>query len=187
MIRLATVPSGRYSDRIMKHEALLDAAECVLFERGTQALTLAAVAERAGVSKGGLLYHFPNKEALVRALVARLIEEFDALVARHEGDSYSRADVKATFDFLAGEDSERTQRRWTAITAAAASPALIAPLREAISRWHRPDPGDDPDPLIGLIARLASEGLCEVTAHNPRLYDAEQYAALRQRLLDLLG
>ena len=65
----------------MKKDALLDAAEALLWEQGTQALTLTAVADRAGVSKGGLLYHFPTKEALIRGLVARLIEEFDALIA----------------------------------------------------------------------------------------------------------
>ena len=37
---------------------LLDAAVAVVRRDGAQALTLDAVAAEAGVSKGGLLYHF---------------------------------------------------------------------------------------------------------------------------------
>ena len=35
-------------------------------EEGVVKLTLEAVAQRAGVSKGGLLYHYPSKEALIK-------------------------------------------------------------------------------------------------------------------------
>jgi hypothetical protein len=37
-----------------------------------------------------------------------------------------------------------------------------------------------------MVVRLAAEGLWEVAVHDPELYDAEQYAALRRRMLDLL-
>ena len=42
--------------------------------RGVPGLTLEAAARGAGVSKGGLLYHFASKEALLAALLARLAE-----------------------------------------------------------------------------------------------------------------
>jgi AcrR family transcriptional regulator len=170
----------------MKREALLDAAEAVLCEHGTQALTLSAVAERAGVSKGGLLYHFASKDALIQGMVERVISEFDAKVASFEGASYSHAFVEATFAILADPAGERTTRRWATITAAAASPELIAPLREALKRWHHRDPGENADPVTATVVRLAAEGLWEVAAHDPSQFSAEQYAALRRRLLDLL-
>lgn len=46
----------------------------LLVESGERAATLEAVAERAGVSKGGLLYHFPSKDALVDGLLDHLGE-----------------------------------------------------------------------------------------------------------------
>lgn len=55
-------------------DALLDAYETILVDEGERAATLEAVAARAGVSKGGLLYHFPSKDALVQGQVARLEE-----------------------------------------------------------------------------------------------------------------
>lgn len=173
----------------MKRDTILDAAELVLFEHGTQALTLSAVAERAGVSKGGLLYHFPAKEALIKGLVDRVIEEFDALIADHDDGapgSYSRAYVEATFEVLTCDEAARTRRRWAGITAAAADPELIAPLREAMARWHHRDPGEDTDPVAAMVVRLAAEGLWEVVVHDPEIFDAKQYAALRERMLSLL-
>jgi AcrR family transcriptional regulator len=53
-------------------DAVLDAFEELLIDVGERAATLDAVAKRAGVSKGGLLYHFPNKEALISATLERL-------------------------------------------------------------------------------------------------------------------
>jgi AcrR family transcriptional regulator len=40
-------------------DRILDAAERVILESGGRNFTLDAVAERAGISKGGLVYSFP--------------------------------------------------------------------------------------------------------------------------------
>jgi AcrR family transcriptional regulator len=173
----------------VKRDALLDAAEALLCEQGTQALTLSSVAERAGVSKGGLLYHFPNKEALIKGLVERLIEEFDALTASCETGgpgSYTRAFVEATLDVVMDRDQSRLLRRWAAVSAAATVPELLAQVRGAMRRWHDRDPGDDPDPVAAQVARLAAEGLWEVAIHDPGIFDEARLAALRDRLLGLL-
>lgn len=51
---------------------MLDAFERLLVDRGERAATLDAVAREAGVSKGGLIYHFPSREAMVEGLLDRL-------------------------------------------------------------------------------------------------------------------
>ena len=48
---------------------VLDAYIALLCEEGERAATLDATAARAGVSKGGLLYHFASKEALAEAVI----------------------------------------------------------------------------------------------------------------------
>jgi AcrR family transcriptional regulator len=53
----------------------------LLVDSGERSATLDAVAERAGVSKGGLLYHFGTKDALVEGVVAHLDELVTADVA----------------------------------------------------------------------------------------------------------
>ncbi|SWD32702.1 transcriptional regulator [Klebsiella pneumoniae] len=52
-----------------KKKNILIAASEIVKEEGVVKLTLEAVAQRAGVSKGGLLYHFPSKEALIKGMV----------------------------------------------------------------------------------------------------------------------
>ena len=61
---MTSAPSAR--DRV------LDAFETILINQGERTATLDAVAAEAGVSKGGLLYHFGSKEALVDGLIERL-------------------------------------------------------------------------------------------------------------------
>lgn len=53
-------------------ERIIDALQEVLAHEGPEGATLEAVAARAGVSKGGLLYHFRSKELLFAGLLARL-------------------------------------------------------------------------------------------------------------------
>jgi len=53
-------------------ERVLDAYEALLITDGERAATLDAVARAAGVSKGGLLYHFASKDDLAAAMIARL-------------------------------------------------------------------------------------------------------------------
>ncbi|RFA08493.1 TetR family transcriptional regulator [Subtercola boreus] len=63
-------------------DRVLDAFESILISQGERAATLEATATEAGVSKGGLLYHFGSKDALVEGLLARLVELVDVDVER---------------------------------------------------------------------------------------------------------
>lgn len=61
---------------------ILDAAEQLVADQGASNLTLDAVAQAAGVSKGGLLYHYPNKDALLAAMIERHCDDLDERCAR---------------------------------------------------------------------------------------------------------
>src|SRR5512146_2760569 len=94
--------SGRPSqDGAGAWDRLLDAAESVVAREGVGNLTLEAVAREAGVSKGGLLYHFPSKSALVTAVVERLVVRCEAdqeLALAHDPDeagAFTRAYLAA--------------------------------------------------------------------------------------------
>ncbi|WP_136043755.1 MULTISPECIES: TetR/AcrR family transcriptional regulator [unclassified Microbacterium] len=56
----------------LAREKVLDAFEAILIEDGERAATLDATAKAAGVSKGGLLYHFGSKDELEAGLMERL-------------------------------------------------------------------------------------------------------------------
>jgi AcrR family transcriptional regulator len=60
-------------------DSVLDAAEQLLTERGLADLTVADVIEKAEVSRGSFYFYFESKEAVVAALLERIIEEvYDA-------------------------------------------------------------------------------------------------------------
>ncbi|WP_113700098.1 TetR/AcrR family transcriptional regulator [Nonomuraea lactucae] len=166
----------------MRRDELLDAAEALLCDQGSAALTLAAVADRAGVSKGGLLYHFSSKEALIKGMVERLIDDFDQLMAEQPGETYTERHLRAT---LASVRSGRL-RRWAVVTGASGNLFLLAPLREAMTRWHREGLSEEPDPLASQIVRLACEGLWDVASHDPDLNTESDLRALEDRLMALL-
>jgi len=57
-------------------ERLLDAAESCLRRLGVQRASMADVAAEAGMSRGSVYFHFPDRDALVRAVLARAAERF---------------------------------------------------------------------------------------------------------------
>lgn len=129
-------------------EKLLDAAQDVVCEQGPDRLTLDAVAAQAGVSKGGLLYHFPSKEKLIEALIDQLIVDFDrdfaaAVAGEPEGPGrWSRAFVRLMLD-RSPEALERERRASVALLASVLSePRLLDRLREQYDVW-RAAVGDD--------------------------------------------
>jgi TetR/AcrR family transcriptional regulator, transcriptional repressor for nem operon len=76
-------------------QRILEATTTLLLDRGYGATSLDEICRTAGVTKGGLFYHFDSKETLVSAAVARF---FAALVAAGEA---ARADTgPRAFDVL---------------------------------------------------------------------------------------
>jgi AcrR family transcriptional regulator len=63
-------------------EALYEASIQVLLELGFRKFTTTRVAERAGVSIGSLYQYFPNREALITAVIARHLEQMLTVIER---------------------------------------------------------------------------------------------------------
>lgn len=128
-------------------------------------MTLDAVAARAGLSKGGLLYHFPNKDALLRGMIERFA---GSLHEPSEGSVASRiATVRlAKLDTLKDADQPTSHSLLAAI---AENPTLLEPIRNAHNALWDEIKTRDADPDTALIAWLAVEGLCffEMFAISP--------------------
>jgi AcrR family transcriptional regulator len=141
-----------------KKAQLLRAAAKIVREKGSDALTLDAVADEAGVSKGGLLYHFDTKEALVKGLVALMVDGFEeGLVARNDATpgAFSRAYLE-----LSAETDESTLAAASGLFAAVAiAPASVEPLRARYRQWNKQLRDDGIDEVDAFIVRLAADGL----------------------------
>ena len=117
-------------------DRILNAAEALSCEVGTASLRLEAVADRASVSKGGLLYHFPTKNALLEAMLARRLDFFDqaqkSVQAREtSGDpGHLRAFLQAGVEDL-GENSQFCKGLLAAVIS---NPELLVPVRTFLTR-----------------------------------------------------
>ncbi len=143
---------------------ILNAAEEVVLRDGVARLTLDAAAAEAGLSKGGVLYHFPTRDALVAGMVDKIIEEFERdidsqLTGAGEPGSYTRAYIRATMAPNAPRPDREDRLGAALIAAAAGQPALLAPLQEAADRWQARIEDDGLDPTVATLLRLACDGL----------------------------
>ena len=117
------------------------------------------------MSKGGVLYHFPSRDALVSAMLARFVESFDEDLERHgafggnPGD-FTRAYVVATLEPTDDPDDVRDRSLSGALLAGMASdPRLLAPLRERFDDWQERVEHDGLEPSIATLVRLAADGI----------------------------
>ena len=172
-----TVPSVR--------ERLLDSAEKVVGRDGVANLTLEAIARDAGVSKGGLLYHFPSKSALIIAVVQRLARRFDSEQDRAvAGDPHvAGASTRAYLTTRAEPPDPQEEPIHTALLAAAGTdPHYLDPFRERFAAWQARLEADGIDPATATIVRLATDGLCLCTLLNLAVPREE----LRRKVIDKL-
>jgi AcrR family transcriptional regulator len=79
--RPASSPRVRQKRERARQE-ILDAARKLLLAGGVEAVTLASVAAELDLTKQALYHYFPSKEALLKSLIAALLEdEIDAITA----------------------------------------------------------------------------------------------------------
>lgn len=162
---------------------VLDAAEHIVQARGVPALTLDAAARAAGVSKGGLLYHFGSKEALLQALMLRLSAHirysFEAVRAGVPAGPGQVARSLLAWQFDSGcATDERTDRAAAVFLAAHHhDPALLDPMRAVFAEIRAALLDDGLPPGRGLAIMAACDGL--FMAHLFRMYALDE-AALRE-------
>lgn len=166
--------------RPSKRQFLLDAACLIVAEKGAQALTLEAVAAAAGVSKGGLLYHFSTKRALVFGMVDRAIEAFESQLDRRSVAAFLQTYVQAaTTASVSGQ-----QRSAAVVAAAALEPAALQRLDARMAAWAEFVVAEAADPDLALVVVMAADGIWYANTVRPTPAD-DAYAAVRARLLDL--
>lgn len=73
-------PARRRIDEIgdESRRRILDAAEELFAERGVERTSFVDIAERSGISRGSIPWHFKNKDGLVLAVVERAIDRLSA-------------------------------------------------------------------------------------------------------------
>jgi AcrR family transcriptional regulator len=176
------------SPRASSYDLIVDAAEDVVVEAGASHMTLEAVAARAGVSKGGLLHHFRTKEALLEAMIGRLIEkreESRIKVLDDLPDSPAR-ELKAYI--LSGITRDQKADRVGApiLAALAHNPRLAEPIREIIKKRYAEFVAKGVKFERAIVFALAADGLLfhEVVSTSP--FTVEQRRGVVEELLRIV-
>jgi AcrR family transcriptional regulator len=149
------------------------------------------VAHEAGVSKGGLIYHFPSKEAMIQAMVARLVERIEQSISvqwEHAPDRPGRA-LRA---YLASDSDQvrppiATQNARAALIAAVANdPRLLQPVTVFYRNWFTSlEHGDVPWARAAVLT-LANDALSIFDLFGLNFLTDEERQSIRQELEQLI-
>ncbi len=158
-------------------QAILDAATAIVAELGSGHLTLDAVARRAGVSKGGLLYNFPSKYALLAAIIAQHVENARANAKDADTPGGARDTLRR---MLEARLQFRTEHRGKAgaglLGAFAEQPSLLDPVRGFNHDLWKGLRQSEAQSDECLLAWLAIEGLTTFDIFNMNPLSEEEQA-----------
>lgn len=139
-----------------RRDEILDAVQALTLQTG-KLPSIEAVARAAGLTKQGVLHHFPTRVALDRAVVLRALDQVDAAMERaaREGsplETYLRLSAPADEDRAAA----------LVVTAGlrdGAGLALPPEVEAAAARWQRMLTDEVGDDVLGEVVRLTGDGL----------------------------
>lgn len=173
-------------DRDRTRLLILETAERLFVERGT-GVSLAVIATEAGLAKGGLMHHFPSREALIAAVIEygceQVWDEVQKCVdpADERPGSLARGYVRA----FTG-DSRYVEGIFSAsgIMAVFGHYPAVQPSIERDARlWREAFEDDGLTPARVLAVRYAAEGLA-LSMGSPYLNESD-LAIARAELLAL--
>ncbi|WP_428561537.1 MAG: TetR/AcrR family transcriptional regulator [Solidesulfovibrio sp. DCME] len=167
---------------------LLAAAAGIVVARGLAGLTLDLVAREAGLSKGGLIHHFPSKQALIEGLFLEMLAAFEAglaAAADHVPTSrrrFTRAYVAAILTPCFGAFDGKLLG--ACALALCHDPAITGLWEGWLARQFSAY-GEDPADVAGRLIRYAADGMWLEMATEQAGCLPEDRRAVVARLLDL--
>ncbi|MER7244474.1 helix-turn-helix domain-containing protein [Kribbella sp. NPDC000426] len=130
---------------------------------GYAATSLGRIADRAGITKAGVLYHFPSKQALVEAAHARVLSELVEAVASAvdaAGPAAAPADSKARWSSVADLlSAARAARGITGETDLRSAALVIGGGIDAIVSESLSDPEYDASAAAEVLVGVVEGGL----------------------------
>jgi AcrR family transcriptional regulator len=169
-------------------QQLLDVAARLAAGQGITAVTLDAVSGASGISKGGLLHHFPNKNALLEALFDSLLQRLDAAIEEAMRSDpvphgrFTRGYLKAV---VALRDQPEDARQWAHVTMALLTePQLRDRWRDWVQKRGEEYVGTDSSPSAEIV-RFAADGLWLSDLLDSHEMDRGSRGALVDALIEL--
>lgn len=148
--------------RTSKRTQILEAATRVVQHEGVRSVTFDSVAAEAGMTKGGLLYHFSSREELIQAIHQHLADQWEAGMTEKAGKPAADAtplERLAAYARATTHSSSRAELLF--MLEGSTTPEHAAPWDAVLDRWTVPanTASQGPAELDQFIARLAADGL----------------------------
>lgn len=180
--------------RPSSREKILAAAAELADIVGPGNISLDAVAQRAGVSKGGLLYNFPSKAKLMQALVEEYLKNFEQALAAKSADAKSAnegaasANSLAAYIELSAEECQHHQPSAAGVLAALSEdPDFLNPVRDFKRNLLDRLKAENPDTAKLLVAFLVIEGLRSMSLFDMDILHEDERNMAISYLLDEAG
>lgn len=105
-------------DATATRSTILSAAVQTLQRSGVEGFTLEAVARRAGVVKGLVIYHYASRGRLLRVAAAQIADARDGAIRRALAGRSGTGGVDACWEELRRQAEDGTARAWLSLCAA---------------------------------------------------------------------
>lgn len=174
---------------LSRREEILEAASQVVRAQGVAHLTLEGVAQEAGISKGGLLYHFSNKEALISGMLDLYLERFEAQVEQTMTELPEATRGRWLCAFIQVSFREGTEDPSLAASVLAAivgNPNLLQRLRSHYSLWVERALAEGISRQAVLLVMQATDGLWYSDLLGMSLLDEEDRCQMLGQLLQMV-
>jgi AcrR family transcriptional regulator len=165
---------------------IITAAEELAREVGPGSLSLDAVAARAGVSKGGLLYHFPSKSHLLRALVEDFVSRLDARLVEEENSGRPNAVIRAYLTHFMEKYRTAPGPASGLLAALAENPGMLDPVRTYERTFFERIRANAVNPQLATVAFLTAHAIHSMELLNVKVLEKEEVQEVIDWLIDQL-
>lgn len=192
------MPSSRPQVSSTENRSVIDfAAVQLIAEHGLEAATVRRVASRAGVSAGLVQHHYPTKQAMLMAAMARVEAAVQQRLHSLDEDASTAVQLQALTRQVLPLDSTRANeaRVWLAFTARAAVDPVVATahasswqqLENTIAHLLAAHAGDDhpdqPERDRAAVLLAGLDGLAATAVSEPRRLPIARIETLADHML----
>ena len=167
--------------------AVIQAALAIIARDGPGRLTLDAIARESGVSKGGLMHQFRNKEAVIKALLEHQIQHFGDFSKRYLAEIGSTLPQPHLATQIATLRETLTDQRAISLAilgAVAQEPGLLSITKEIDASTLKAIKAEAADPELATLRWLAAYGLALTAMLGICPIPEKERSRLFDRLLD---
>lgn len=168
-------------------DQILDAAERIVETEGARRLTINAVVEESGFSKGGVLYNFPSKAALIEGMIDRMVcsVEMDATAAAEHARSGDCKVISSILQSVMNKDKDKSRVGMGLMAAIAEQPELITPIRRLVERIKSQAADHTTDIDLAYILLLAADGMRFSKMMGMDVLTPEERARVEARMIQM--